>query len=369
MPAPVNTEEKKELKKFINENGFFLNIDSVEEVKEDSIEELVNGLEDATRTTAVLPKGENANVMVFRGLASQKYGKGEKNRNGYKYDVNGFDLKNYKKNPLVLLQHNREMPIGKTLSLNITENGLEILYYVDFNTKAGKEYEHEIRSGLIGMLSTGAITNDWGIEDNKTGKVMSRAEAKEKGISLWDVLWGESVDYTLIITSAELIENSQVTIGSNEGANTKPDSLFRFFENQLQKIEPRKNEKEEKPEKEPSDEDEPESPVNGDADTEEPENGDEESKKDELKKEDKLLLMSEMQNALMENQKSLATATADAKDAIQILANTVISQNAEIKALKKRLDALPSIGTLKLTNQISEKKEGNLTSALRGLIR
>jgi hypothetical protein len=247
MPS-VNTKNKKELKKYINENGFFLHVDSIEEVKEDSIEDLVNSLEDAHRTSAVLPSGENSNIQVFRGLASQKYGKGKKNRNGYKYDIAGFDLKNYKKNPLILLQHNRDMPIGKCLSLSITEEGLEIVYYVDFNSKAGKEYEHDLKSGLIGMLSTGAITNDWGVEEVKTGKVFSRKEAKEKGIDLWEVLFGNSEEYILVITKSELIENSQVTIGSNEEANARPDSLFRYFENEIQAIQPKINEIEEEEE-------------------------------------------------------------------------------------------------------------------------
>jgi hypothetical protein len=76
-----------------------------------------------------------------------------------------------------------------------------------------------------------------------------------------------------------------------------------------------------------------------------------------------------MQKDLTENQAKLESALADAKSAVQVLANTIVAQNSEIVSLKKRLDSTPAFGAMRLTNQISEKKRGNLSSALKDLIR
>ena len=62
--------------------------------------------------------------MLFKGLASQSYDSGEKNRNGYKIDPNGWTFTNYKNNPIILLQHNAEDGgIGKHYHLKLQTQG------------------------------------------------------------------------------------------------------------------------------------------------------------------------------------------------------------------------------------------------------
>lgn len=236
---------KKGLKNFIKENGFFIQIRSPEKISTDEARTHLEKLDDAVKTKVNIPKNAE-NIQVFRGLASQFYGKGKKSRNGYKYDHKGMDLKNYMKKPLILLQHDSNKPIGFALSLEFKEGvGMEIVYFVDYNTKAAKDNEHEIREGYIGMLSTGAITHEWMVEDAKTGEFMTPSEAIEADVDLWGVICGTNDNYIMVVTKSELVENSQVTIGSNEDAQTKGDSLADFFTNQLEQMEiqkPQKNE-------------------------------------------------------------------------------------------------------------------------------
>lgn len=231
-----NILTKKGLKNFVHQNGFFLQVNDLDKIKTNEIDEVIGKLDDAVKTGVKLPENRE-NIQVFRGLASQYYGKGKKSRNGYKYDHKGMDLTNYKKNPLILLGHDSNKPIGKCLSLHKKDGvGLEIVYFVDYDTKNAKEHEHELRNGYIGMLSTGAKTDEWMVEDNKTGERMTPREADEAGVNLWAVYFGDSDDYTMVITKSQLIENSQVTIGSNEDAETKSDSLGLYFKNQLEKM-------------------------------------------------------------------------------------------------------------------------------------
>ncbi len=63
------------------------------------------------------------------------------------------------------------------------------------------------------------------IEDNKTGKRYTIEEAHKAGISVWKVAWGMSDDYVMVVTKAEMIENSLVTIGSNADAIVSHNSV------------------------------------------------------------------------------------------------------------------------------------------------
>lgn len=100
------------------------------------------------------------------------------------------------------------MPVGYVLNIAVTaDDSIDITYFVDFGTQAAKKYEHEIKSGYIGMLSTGAISHEWVLEDNKTGERLTPQEARAKG---WDI-WDEDA-FTRVVTKWELVESSVVTI-------------------------------------------------------------------------------------------------------------------------------------------------------------
>jgi hypothetical protein len=107
MPEDIKNMSKKELKNYINTNGFFFHI----QCDQINTDEMQNILTDAANTKMVntgkeVPTGEN--IVVFKGIASQNYAKGKKSMNGYKYDQNGWDFSSYLNNPIVLWQHDTE---------------------------------------------------------------------------------------------------------------------------------------------------------------------------------------------------------------------------------------------------------------------
>jgi hypothetical protein len=106
---PTTQLNKKTLKEQINKNGFYLKMQT-NIINHDELQTLLDTEfteTNAVRTGKVAPKGEN--IIIFKGLASQKYGKGEKNRNGYRIEPKGWKLENYVLNPIILLQHKADL--------------------------------------------------------------------------------------------------------------------------------------------------------------------------------------------------------------------------------------------------------------------
>jgi len=98
-------------------------------------------------------------------------------------------LDNYNKNPIILFNHNYNEPIGKAIKLSVTEQGLEITAEISKVT-SNSAYDL-IVGGVLKTFSVGFIVKD--------------AEyLKETG--------------GLLITAAELIEVSVVSIPANAGA-------------------------------------------------------------------------------------------------------------------------------------------------------
>ena len=237
--------DKKELKEFVNENGFFFNM-VVNTINRDSMNEALEDFStNAIETGINVPEWDN--IMIFKGLASQGYKKKEKNRNGYKIDPNGWIFDNYLYNPIILLQHNANNGgIGKAIKFDIKKDGLNILFFVDLNTLDEKS-RYQVQNGYITAISTGSITEEDGIEEVSTGKIYSIEDAMEK-------FWRENVrkafrwesdDYIYVVTKAQLIENSLVTIWSNEKAIALPNAIGKYALNKhaplIAKMEEMKN--------------------------------------------------------------------------------------------------------------------------------
>ena len=220
--------DKKELKDFVNDNGFFFNMVANSISKENMASALDDFTKNAIETNIDVPTGDN--IMIFKWIASQAYKKGGKNRNGYKIDPNGWDFTNYLLNPIILLQHNAQTGgIGKAIKFDVNNDGLNILFFVDLNTLDDKT-RYQVENGYISAISTGHITEEDGIEDNKTGKVYSIEDAMEKfwWENVWSAfMWGSDL-YTYIVTKAQAIENSLVTIGSNEKAIALPNAIGKY---------------------------------------------------------------------------------------------------------------------------------------------
>lgn len=214
--------DKKYLKKLINDKGFFVNADDVQMIQFNELEELLsNKADNAIRTSATMPKKAD-NILVFRGVITQQFKAGEVNRNGYKIDINGWDWKNYKKNPQILLQHDSNNPIGKALSIIKNETNIELIYFVNLDWVEGDADKARVAEGGFPAMSTGSIVKEYVFENKETGERISKEEYYKLPYSEWK-------NYDFVVTKSEGVENSVVAIGSNPDALTVKEALEIFF--------------------------------------------------------------------------------------------------------------------------------------------
>lgn len=162
------------------------------------------------------------NIKIFNWIFSENYWKWKKSRNWYKYDQNWWDLKNYSKVPLILWQHDESYWwIWKAIEIYLDEkNNLWGKFYIDLELLDDRNRK-QVERWMVNMLSTWAITLDWWFEENKNWKRYTEEEAIEKFWfeEVWKSLWGaKDAILTYIVTKAELVENSLVTIWSNAWA-------------------------------------------------------------------------------------------------------------------------------------------------------
>ena len=337
--------DKKQLKELINKNGFFLHVNELTQISKDEIYKDENFVKTSAK------KLESDSIMIFRGLATQKFEPGDSSRNGYKIDVDGWDFENYKKNPQILLKHEDSEPIGKALSLRPHENGVDIEFYVDL--KAMNEVDaHRVKTGLFSALSTGHITNDYMFEEDETGL---RLTPEEFGQLPFD----ERNGYTLVVTNAEMAEVSMVSIGSNPDALTLQNSLELFYKNNvMDKI--KKNEEEtpqateadkktveetnseeveetiEESTEETTDKKEPEEAQEGES----PESTEEESENDSEE---------------VEEAPEVAENTVKVpKQLLENMANLIHQQGEKIQKLENTVKVIPNKRPLKMKGQVKE---------------
>ena len=148
--------KKKELKEYINSNGFFFQM-SVNAIDENTPERFEN-----------IPEG----ATYFEGIAST----GKLNRNGYIIRASAWKdaIKGYMENPVILLGHNSDAPIGRALEVEVVDDEKLVLRGYIFD-----EYtENKFSRGLITGLSTGHITLDREFEHVSTGEVISEEDFK-----------------------------------------------------------------------------------------------------------------------------------------------------------------------------------------------
>ena len=170
-----------------------------------------------------IPEWEN--IVIFSWVFSQNFKKWEKSRNWYKYDQNGWILENYARLPIILWQHKDDYwGIWYTQELWLdTKWNLCGLFYVDTETLEDR-HSNQVKKWFVKSVSTGAITLETMFEHNESWKRYTRKEAEEEfGFeNIWKCLyWFKDSILTYIVTKAELVENSLVTIWSNYWAIAK----------------------------------------------------------------------------------------------------------------------------------------------------
>jgi len=232
----IKNLKKKELKDFINKNGFFFHLDC-KILKDKAMNSIMaDKTIDMIKTGIELPDWED--VLIYKWIASQNYWPWEKSRNGYKYNQKGWSFDDYFKNPLILFQHNVEEPIWHALSFWYDKaKNLNIMFFVYKDTL---EWTDRVRveKWLITALSTGAMTDEYKFEDVATWKLISEEEAVEKYWWGWiyDAFCGQSETLILVITKATMLENSLVTIWSNEEAMAIQNWIWQFAHNKAEEL-------------------------------------------------------------------------------------------------------------------------------------
>lgn len=219
--------------KNITENRFDLPMtcDKLDKSAIDSILSMKIDASKVKKTWKTIPTSEN--VIVFKGIVSQNYAAWEASRNAYKYDQTGWIFDSYSLNPVILWQHDQYYgAIGHAVQFWLDEEkNLNWLFYVDLDTLEPR-HAKQIKNGYVSGISTWAITVEYMFEENDTGNRLTRDEAEEKygwENVFWSLWWCANDFITLVITKAQMIENSMVTIGSNEKALAVQNSISNSF--------------------------------------------------------------------------------------------------------------------------------------------
>ena len=116
--------------------------------------------------------------------------------------------KDYKKNPIILFQHDTYNPIGKATYMSISEKGLYIEGLI-----VDEKIEPKIQAGILKTLSIGYIPQEVEFKD-KNGAVLN-PDISDDRMRIW---MEEGVTRT--IKKLELVENSIVSVPAN------PDAIF-----------------------------------------------------------------------------------------------------------------------------------------------
>ena len=199
---------KKNLKAAINKRGSFMQVPI-------RIEKNV-----PEAYTSQVPEG----AMYFEGIVST----GEVNRNGYIIRPQALvdAMPDFMKNPVILLQHDTDQPIGQALDARMVDGGQVWVCGFIFDDLT----ENRFSKNLFKALSTGHITLSVEFENQESKEVITEEEyivRRDKG----EIGWNDQ-KWVLAVTKLEWVEFSLVAIGSNRDSMVgKNDAIGAYLEN------------------------------------------------------------------------------------------------------------------------------------------
>lgn len=117
-------------------------------------------------------------------------------------------IKNYRKNPIILFQHDHDRPIGKATSMSIDDKGLFIEAVI-----VDDQIGPKVKAGILKTLSIGYTVLDAKYTDEDGNELSPDVQSQRERI-----LFDPTVKR--VITKLELYENSVVSVPAN------PDALF-----------------------------------------------------------------------------------------------------------------------------------------------
>lgn len=233
MKININNFSKSELKDYVHNNGYFSQA-MMNKLERNDIEDMLktNGVENAVEITNSIPQGDN--IFIYNGVVSQRYGKGERNRNGYKISADWWNYNEYMYNPAILLMHDPERwVIGNMVRMRVNEDWLNAMFRVDVNNISDTGIKNQIMTGTLKATSTGSLVEEYWYED-MDWNTMSEEKAEEK-YGEWELFlahYGMSDKLILNITKSTLLEVSMVTLWSNYKA-VHSDTMSNYFINKL----------------------------------------------------------------------------------------------------------------------------------------
>lgn len=158
-------------------------------------------------------KGGDSDKKIYYFVASSEV---EPDRDGDIVVVDGIDVDNFKKNPVILFAHNYgSLPVGK--AVDIKKDGEELIIGVEFaDTEEGRKTEYLVSSGYMKAVSIGFIPKEiysdvWYGAKKKSDLPTDYPEWYEKNKD--KVLMADT-----IIFKSELLELSVVPVPANQNA-------------------------------------------------------------------------------------------------------------------------------------------------------
>lgn len=343
---------KKELKDHINKNGFFARA-LIVKPKSDMTEAEMEAYMPAAVKSKV-PEG----AMYFKAIASN----GELNRNGYIIREKAWKgaVDGYMENPVLLLGHDMDQPIGQVLTAHVGQEGLVISGFV-YDDLTNNRFS----KNLFNAVSTGHLNKVIEFENSATGEILTEEEFRRLN-------WEERSNGNWIMAVVELdwLENSIVSIGANRKSLVKNRDLVKNYIEALKNETDEDGDEEEKatPEVKAEDKAETETP----APAEQPK---EEEKKEEPEKTEQPKTEVKQDEAEKGEVETPAAPEKAENAPNQAVAETVMMSVAEVNEARAALEEFATLTNKqkllidKLTNEISVlNAKLNNTPVRKGLV-
>lgn len=146
-----------------------------------------------------IKKGTAAKGVIIEGFAN----KAVVDRVGDLIPGKAWELENFKKNPIIFFNHDRNLPIGKAISVEATDEGLKIKVRISKSNEAPIPYIRDmIKEGIVKTFSVG-FDDHGSFAKNEDGHfVPERAELLENSVVTLPMNQDSSFDLTKAISGS-----------------------------------------------------------------------------------------------------------------------------------------------------------------------
>ena len=158
--------------------------------------------------------------------------------------TSAIDLENFEKNPIILYQHNKAVPVGKAIEVEKRSDGLWIKVLL---SKTATNVRTLIEEGILKAFSVGFILKDYYFDDNKDAFVYRDMELTETSIvsvpANQDALFSMVKEFNSNLTKPEIKtkdkEKDPNTKKEDENIMNELETLYAQFEEQVEIVKAR----------------------------------------------------------------------------------------------------------------------------------